>query len=88
MALKIAIIIFLLLMIVMFIALGYLIFDMLDKVNEMHTAYNSFLKMLTGQVNSTFDKWEETIKTLDESIELNNKLIECLDEAQKNSPLF
>jgi len=88
MALKIAIIIFLLLMIVMFIALGYLIFDMLDKVNEMHTAYNSFLKMLTGQVESTFDKWEATIKTLNESIELNSKLIEAFDKAQKNHLLY
>lgn len=46
-------------------------------VDEMRTAYLDMLKKEVEQVHDCFDKWQATIDALDNSIKLNNEILDA-----------
>lgn len=52
-------------------------------VDEMRTEYLDMLKKEVEQVHDCFDKWQETIDALGDSIKLNNEILNTWERDQE-----
>ena len=76
MALKVAIVIFVVIMTCTLMVLIHSVMDVKENVSTMRKGYTELLKQLVDQHDSAFNHWRETIDILDKSVELNTKILE------------
>lgn len=50
--------------------------EMESNISDIKGFYKELYQLQQKQLNSAFDKWRETIDVLDESVELNTKILE------------
>lgn len=82
MILKVALLIFMFLHILTFSILIWHVCCVHNEVTEMRIAYKDMLKQEIDQVHSCFEKWQECIDYLNESVRLCDSLLAELKQKE------